>query len=131
MKIIYFCSNLFVFSIIIGLVLYLFNYQIIALFTDITILRNLTNELWALVIITPFISMLAFQLDGIFIGATLAREMRNCIIFSSLAFYLIIEFFIQENLNLKNLYSCFLIFLILRGVFLTLYLPRVFKLVRD
>lgn len=121
----------FVFSIIIGLVLYLFNYQIIALFTDITILRNLTNELWALVIITPFISMLAFQLDGIFIGATLAREMRNCIIFSSLVFYLIIEFFIQENLNLKNLYSCFLMFLILRGFFLTLYLPRVFKLVRD
>ena len=121
----------FFFSIIIGLVLYLFNYQIIALFTDITILRNLTNELWALVIITPFISMLAFQLDGIFIGATLAKEMRNCIIFSSLAFYLILEFFIQESLNLKNLYSCFLMFLILRGVFLTLYLPRVFKLVRD
>ena len=121
----------FIFSIIIGLVLYLFNYQIIALFTDITILRNLTNELWALVIITPFISMLAFQLDGIFIGATLAKEMRNCIIFSSLAFYLILEFFIQESLNLKNLYSCFLMFLILRGVFLTLYLPRVFKLVRD
>ena len=90
----------FIFSIIIGLVLYLFNYQIIALFTDITILRNLTNELWALVVITPFISMLAFQLDGIFIGATLAKEMRNCIMFSSIAFYLIIEFFIQESLSL-------------------------------
>ena len=92
-------------------------------------MRNLTIELWSLVIITPFISMLAFQLDGIFIGATLAKEMRNCIIFSSLIFYLIVEFFIADNLNLKDLYSCFLLFLILRGVFLTFYLKRVFNLV--
>ena len=31
--------------------------------------------------------------------------------------------------NLKDLYSCFLLFLILRGVFLTFYLKRVFNLV--
>jgi len=117
------------FSIIIGIIYYFFSHNIISLFTDIQILRNLTIELWSLVIITPFISMLAFQLDGIFIGATLAKEMRNCIIFSSLIFYLIVEFFIADNLNLKDLYSCFLIFLILRGVFLTFYLKRVFNLV--
>jgi|TARA_X000001036_G_scaffold252703_1_gene235219 MATE family multidrug resistance protein len=119
------------FSIIIGIILYVFNFYIIALFTDITILRNLTNELWGLVVITPFISMLAFQLDGIFIGATLAKEMRNCIIFSSIIFYLILEYFIRDNLDLKSLYSCFLFFLILRGFFLTIYLPRVFKLVKN
>ena len=117
------------FSIIIGTIYYFFSHNIISLFTDIQILRNLTIELWSLVIITPFISMLAFQLDGIFIGATLAKEMRNCIIFSSLIFYLIVEFFIADNLNLKDLYSCFLLFLILRGVFLTFYLKRVFNLV--
>tara|TARA_B100000282_G_C31719305_1_gene485156 strand:+ start:77 stop:1297 length:1221 start_codon:yes stop_codon:yes gene_type:complete len=117
------------FSIIIGIIYYFFSHNIISLFTDIQILRNLTIELWSLVIITPFISMLAFQLDGIFIGATLAKEMRNCIIFSSLIFYLIVEFFIADNLNLKDLYSCFLLFLILRGVFLTFYLKRVFNLV--
>ena len=120
-----------IFSIGIGVILYVLNVYIIALFTDITILRNLTNELWGLVVITPFISMLAFQLDGIFIGATLAKEMRNCIIFSSIIFYLILEYFITDNLDLKSLYSCFLLFLILRGVFLTIYLPRVFKLVKN
>ena len=120
-----------IFSIGIGVILYVLNVYIIALFTDITILRNLTNELWGLVVITPFISMLAFQLDGIFIGATLAKEMRNCIIFSSIIFYLILEYFITDNLDLKTLYSCFLLFLILRGVFLTIYLPRVFRLVKN
>ena len=119
------------FSVLIGIVLYITDYYIINLFTDISILQDLTLDLWSLVIITPFISMLAFQLDGIFIGATLAKEMRNSMILSSLIFYLVIEFIIQDTLNLKNLYSCFLLFLILRGVFLTFYLPRVFKLIKN
>ena len=119
------------FSVLIGIFLYITDYYIINLFTNIPVLQNLTIDLWALVIITPFISMLAFQLDGIFIGATLAKEMRNSMILSSLIFYLIIEFIIQDTLNLKNLYSCFLLFLILRGVFLTFYLPRVFKLIKN
>ena len=119
------------FSVLIGIVLYISDYYIINLFTNIPVLQNLTIDLWSLVIITPFISMLAFQLDGVFIGATLAKEMRNSMILSSLIFYLIIEFIIQDTLNLKNLYSCFLLFLILRGVFLTFYLPRVFKLIKN
>ena len=119
------------FSVLIGIFLYITDYYIINLFTNIPVLQNLTIDLWSLVIITPFISMLAFQLDGIFIGATLAKEMRNSMILSSLIFYLIIEFIIQDTLNLKNLYSCFLLFLILRGVFLTFYLPRVFKLIKN
>ena len=119
------------FSVLIGIVLYITDYYIINLFTDIPVLQDLTIDLWTLVIITPFISMLAFQLDGVFIGATLAKEMRNSMILSSLIFYLIIEFIIQDALNLKNLYSCFLLFLILRGVFLTFYLPRVFKLIKN
>ena len=117
-------------SIIIGIVLYLLEFYLISFFTDIPALQNLTFELWGLVVITPFISMLAFQLDGIFIGSTLAREMRNCIIFSSLIFFIILEYWFENNLDLKGLYSCFLLFLISRGIFLTMYLPRVFNLVK-
>ena len=118
------------FSIIIGIVLYLLEFYLISFFTDISALQDLTFELWGLVVITPFISMLAFQLDGIFIGSTLAKEMRNCIIFSSFIFFIILEYCFESNLDLKGLYSCFLLFLISRGIFLTMYLPRVFKLVK-
>ena len=117
-------------SIIIGFVLYLSNYYLISIFTDIITLRDLTFGLWGLVVITPFIAMSAFQLDGIFIGATLAREMRNCTIFSSLIFFTILECWFENNLDLKGLYTSFLLFLISRGVFLTIYLPRVFRLVK-
>ena len=119
-----------VLSIIISIILYISNSYLISVFTDITALRNLTIGLWGLVVITPFIAMSAFQLDGIFIGATLAKEMRNCTIFSSLIFYIILEYWFESNLDLKGLYSCFLLFLISRGVFLTIYLPRVFRLVK-
>jgi len=117
------------FSIFIGIILYSFNYYVLAMFTDLMVLREMIDDVWGLVVITPFVSMLAFQLDGIFIGATLAKEMRNCMILSSLIFCLIIEFFYPTTLDLKTLYSCFLLFLILRGFFLTMYLNRVFKLV--
>lgn len=119
------------FSIFIGIILYSFNYYVLAMFTDLMVLREMIDDVWGLVVITPFVSMLAFQLDGIFIGATLAKEMRNCMILSSLIFCLIIEFFYPITLDLKTLYSCFLLFLILRGVFLTMYLNRVFKLVKS
>ena len=119
------------FSIFIGLILYIFNYYFLAMFTNLIALREIIDNIWGLVVITPFVSMLAFQLDGIFIGATLAKEMRNCMILSSLIFCLIIEFYYSTNLDFKNLYSCFLLFLILRGLFLTMYLNRVFKIVKN
>ena len=118
------------FSVFIGIILYVFKFYLISIFTDISTLRELIFGLWGLVVITPFISMSAFQLDGIFIGSTLAKEMRNCTIFSSLIFLIILEYWFENNLDLKGLYSCFLIFLISRGVILTTYLPRVFKLVK-
>ena len=117
-----------IFSLIIGFIFYFFGNYLIAIFTDIKILRMLTAEIWALVIITPFISTLAFQLDGIFIGATLAKEMRNSIMIACIIFYFTLEFIIDDSLNLKNLYLCFLLFLIIRGIVLTMYLKRVFNL---
>ncbi len=119
------------FSIFVGIILYVLNYYVLAIFTDLKILREIIDNIWGLVVITPFVSMLAFQLDGIFIGATLAKEMRNCMILSSIIFCFILEIVFQNSLDLQKLYSCFLFFLILRGLFLTMYLNRVFKLVRN
>ncbi len=121
----------FCFSIFVGIILYVLNYYVLAIFTDLKILREMIDNIWGLVVITPFVSMLAFQLDGIFIGATLAKEMRNCMILSSIIFCFILEIVFQNSLDLQKLYSCFLFFLILRGLFLTMYLNRVFKLVRN
>ena len=119
----------FLFSFFIAILLFSLRDLIIFSITDIEPLRKIIQNLWILVIITPPISVLAFQYDGIFVGSTLVKEMRNSIVISCLIFYIIIEFLISDIINLKYLYSCFLIFLILRGIILFLYNKRVYSLV--
>jgi MATE family multidrug resistance protein len=119
----------FLFSFFIAILLFSLRDLIIFSITDIEPLRKIIQDLWILVIITPPISVLAFQYDGIFVGSTLVKEMRNSIVISCLIFYVIIEFLINDIINLKYLYSCFLIFLILRGIILFLYNKRVYSLV--
>ena len=116
------------FAILIGLFLYLFKDHIISAFTDIEPLIALTSGLWNFVIITPIIAVMAFQLDGIFIGATLAKQMRNSMILSSIIFYISIEIFDQHSLTIDKLYLCYLLFLFLRGIILSLYINNVFNL---
>ena len=115
-------------SILISLILYIFKEQIIFLITDIDVLKILLNNIWFLVVLTPIISVLAFQLDGIFIGATLSKEMRDSMILSGILFYVLLEFVVKESLNIENLYFCFLFFLFARGVILSFYIQKLFNL---
>tara|TARA_E500000178_G_scaffold290845_1_gene294451 strand:+ start:221 stop:1534 length:1314 start_codon:yes stop_codon:yes gene_type:complete len=119
----------FLFSFLIAILLFSLRNVIILSITDIEPLRKIIQDLWFLVIITPPISVLAFQYDGIFVGSTLVKEMRNSIIISCIIFYIIIEFILSDLVSLKYLYSCFLIFLILRGIILFLYNKRVYNLI--
>ncbi len=127
-SIIYSSEIALVFSILISLALYIFKDEIIFLITDINILRTLLSNIWFLVVLTPIVSVLAFQLDGIFIGATLTKEMRDSMILSGILFYVLLEFVVKESLNIENLYSCFLFFLFSRGVILSFYFHKIFNL---
>ncbi len=115
------------FSLIISLFFLIFKSYVIASITNIPILRYLTSEIWYLVILTPLISVFAFQFDGIFIGATLAKEMRNTMILSSFIFFIIVKYLEYNFLTIENLYFAFLLFLFLRGFFLSLFLRKIFQ----
>ena len=67
----------FIFAIIYFLIFYLFIDHIIILMTSINsvILETQNYALW--IIVSPLISFLSFQMDGIFIGANKTRIMRN------------------------------------------------------
>ena len=119
-----------IFSVLISVSLYIFQEKIIFLITDIDVLRILLKNIWLLVVLTPIISVFAFQLDGIFIGATLTKEMRDSMILSGVLFYVLLEFVGKERLNIENLYSCFLFFLFSRGVILSFYIKKVFNLTK-
>lgn len=70
------------------------------------------------------VSFYAFQLDGVFIGASLSKEMRNASIFSLLLF-LAFSFLLTVSAGNAGLWIAFIGYVIVRGVSLAYYLPRV------
>lgn len=64
--------------------------------------------------LTPLAGALAFEFDGVFIGATWTRDMRNMMLVS-LALYLA-SFYVARPFGNAGLWSAFLVFLIARGL---------------
>lgn len=86
-------------------------------------------QFWGWVTISPLIVMVCFQLDGIFVGATQSREMRNSMIISTFSF-IILSLWLASQWSNHGLWLAFSLYFILRAVTLTYYLPRVRALCR-
>ena len=76
------------------------------------------------VVISPLIVAAGFQLDGVFIGATRAREMRDAMIVTAIVFFPI-TILLAKLFSNHGLWAAFTIYFILRGATLVVYLPRI------
>lgn len=70
------------------------------------------------------VSFAAFQLDGVFIGATRSREMRNASLMSLLVF-LVLAWLLTPLLGNHGLWLAFIVYVIARAIALGFYLPRI------
>lgn len=104
---------------------------IYAVFPDF-ILRIMTNDLtiiaqtkdymfWTLLI--PITGFAAFLWDGIFIGATASKEMRNAMILSSLLFF-VSYFTLTPTWGNNGLWFSFIFYLLIRGVVQTVWAKK-------
>ena len=116
-------------AILISMIWFISKDIIINLITNIPELKKMVWELWPLLVATPLISVFAFQLDGIFIGATLVKEMRNSVILAMIIFLISIEIFSINGINLNELWLSFLIYLSIRGLVLMCYYSKVLKII--
>ncbi|MEM6713077.1 MAG: MATE family efflux transporter [Pseudomonadota bacterium] len=73
--------------------------------------------------LTPVVGALAFLMDGVYIGATWSRDMRNMMLLS-LVIYLAAAYTLLPTFGNMGLWIAFLIFLGIRGVTLSMALPR-------
>ncbi len=73
--------------------------------------------------LTPVSGVLAFQMDGVFIGATWSRDMRNMMLLS-FAVYVIALIALGEAFGNGGLWAALHVFLIVRGLSLLSVLPR-------
>ena len=75
------------------------------------------------VVVSPLIVVIGFQLDGIFIGATRAREMRDSMIVSAIVF-LPGSLFLAGQFGNHGLWAAFSLYFLLRAATLAVFLPK-------
>ena len=97
---------------------------LIALLTPEGPIREDMNAYMPWVIISPLIVVIGFQLDGIFIGATRSREMRDSMIVSA-PIFLAASVWLANNWGNHGLWAAFSLYFILRAATLAIWLPRI------
>jgi len=121
-------KNSFILSSITGFVIsiiyFLFNDFAINLMSDIDEVKKLSSSFVIWLIILPFIASFCYQFDGIFIGASQTKELRNAMMFSVFC-YLIISILLTKYFSNTGVWISLCMFMILRALSLFYYLKNI------
>ena len=112
-------------GLIISIIFFFTNNFVINFMSDIDEIRRLSSSYVIWLIILPTISSFCYQFDGIFIGTSQTKELRNAMIFSVLV-YLLISILLIKFLFNTWIWISLCIFMILRAVSLFWYLNRIY-----
>ncbi len=107
-----------------SLVYFIFGRNIIALFTNQEEIRSLAAQFLPWLIVLPLVAVWSFLLDGVFIGATRAQELRDSMLIS-LAGYLGLAVLLTAHFGNHGLWCAMLAFMALRAATLALRLPAI------
>ena len=122
-------KNSFILSSVTGLIIsilfFFFHNSVINLMSDINEIRMLSSSYVIWLIILPIISSFCYQFDGIFIGTSQTKELRNAMIFSVLI-YLLISIMLTKFLLNTGIWISLCIFMILRAISLFYYLDKIY-----
>ena len=108
-----------------ALVFFLFGEAIIGLLTDIEALQESATDYLFIVILLPLVAHWCFLFDGVYIGLSNARAMRNSMFISVLSFFP--SWWCLAEFGNQGLWASFLVFLALRGITLGGYYYWQFK----
>lgn len=111
-------------ALVIAAILWFGDTIILRLFTTQTALIAHAHAHWLWACLLAPASFLAFQLDGIFVGATRGQEMRNAMIVSASG--LTVALLFSDAWGLHGLLAAFIGYLGLRGVSLWWHIDRVY-----
>lgn len=88
---------------------------LIRLLTDLPDVRDAAMRYLPWLIVSPLVSVWSFLYDGVYVGATRARAMRNIMLFSTLFVFLPAWFLLQGYGN-HGLWLAFTLFMASRGI---------------
>ncbi len=104
----FFAVGFFVFYILIGPML-------IRVLTDLPDVRSTAMQFLPWLVISPLISVWSYLYDGVYVGATRSKEMRDLMLISTFAVFLPAWFLLQDYGN-HGLWLAFTIFMASRGI---------------
>ena len=113
-------------AVLMSLTYLVFGGEFVRLFTNLEPVRLLAMRYLPWAIAMPSIAVWGFQLDGIFIGATRARDLRDSMLISFLAF-LALAIALEHWFGNSGLWCAFVCFMVMRGTTLGLRLPGIEK----
>lgn len=108
-------------SLIICLVFFLFQDQLLMIYTDNPEIIALAGTFFIWTMIAPFINSFCFIWDGIYIGATATAPMRNSMMISSFLVYLPVFYILLPYFGNHALWIAMLAYMTARGVTLLMY----------
>lgn len=97
---------------------------LVELMTDLTEVVVLSKVLLPICAVYVFASFPAFQLDGVFIGTSRTKEMRDASILSVVVFLLAV-WMLSEALGLAGLWWAMVVFVVARALSLWIYFAKV------
>lgn len=103
---------------------WLFEASILKLFTDQQPVIAAALLVFGWTIAGPLVSSFCYIWDGVFIGATATKPMRNSMLIATLAVFLPVYFLSVPSLGNHAVWLAMTSFMIARGVTLTWYAPR-------
>ena len=116
-------------AILLALVIALVGDIAVMLMTDISSVRLAANQLLPFAALYVLFSFAAFQLDGIFIGASFARQMRDAAALS-IVVYFIAWWALSDQHGIQGLWGAMIIYVVARAAALLLFYPSLRRLVR-
>lgn len=113
----------FAFAVVTSLVFWLAGPGLIAAMTSSDAIRATAATFLPWAALTPLAGVLAFEMDGVYIGATWSRDMRNMMLLSFAAYAIALETLVPALGN-HGLWLALLLFLGARGLTLSLRLTK-------
>lgn len=123
--------NLFIWGIglaaIFSLLFLLGNQPIFRLLTNQNELLETAQKYMVWIILMPFFTFSSFIWDGIYIGVTASREMRNSMIASTMLIFAPAFYLLHERMGNHGLWLAMMLFMLARGIFQTAFFPKILR----
>ena len=113
-------------GLLISIIYLLGKSHFISIMTDLPDIKSLSFSYSYWIVIIPFVSSFCYQFDGIFVGASQTKELRNAMIVS-VSIYIVCAIFLADTFSNTGLWISLCIFFVLRALSLFYFLPRIYQ----